>query len=82
MQARQRENEGEARKPPGIERNTQPDSAARRGQESHLRFGKAAGQIHEPVSGAVLDDRMTLYLCMGKSHRQGSTAGSDKRENE
>ncbi|MFK2809554.1 hypothetical protein ACIXWY_23410 [Bacteroides fragilis] len=55
---------------------------ARWGPKGHLRFGKAAGQIHEPVSGAVLDDRMTLYLCMGKSHRQGSTAGSDKRENE
>lgn len=37
--------------------------------------------ICEPVSGAVLDDRMTLYLRMGKSHRQGSVAGSDKNEN-
>ena len=81
MQARQRENEEKARKPPGIERNTQPDSAARRGPKGHLRFGKAAGQIREPVSGAVLDDRMTLYLRMGKSHRQGSAAGSDKNEN-
>ena len=81
MQARQRENEEKARKPPGIERNTQPDSAARRGPKVHLRFGKAAGQIREPVSGAVLDDRMTLYLRMGKSHRQGSAAGSDKNEN-
>jgi hypothetical protein len=78
---RQRENEEKARKPPGIERNTQPDSAARRGPKGHLRFGKAAGQIREPVSGAVLDDRMTLYLRMGKSHRQGSAAGSDKNEN-
>ena len=66
MQARQRENEGEARKPPGIERNTQPDSAARRGPEGHLRFGKAAGQIHEPVSEALLDDRNDAVPLHGK----------------
>ena len=76
MQARQRENEEKARKPPGIERNTQPDSAARRGPKGHLRFGKAAGQIREPVSGAVLDDRMTLYLRMGNHTDKGVRQGA------
>ena len=76
MQARQRENEEKARKPPGIERNTQPDSAARRGPKGHLRFGKAAGQIREPVSGAVLDDRMTLTFAWENHTDKGVRQGA------
>jgi hypothetical protein len=36
------------------------------GLKGHLRFGKAAVQIHEPVSMAVLDDRTTAVPLHGK----------------
>ena len=79
MQARQRENEEKARKPPGIERNTQPDRRSRRELKGHLRFGKAAGANPRAVSMAVLDTGRPLYLCMGKSNRRES-GGNEIRE--
>lgn len=81
MQARQREYEEKARKPPGIERNTQPDGCNTEETKRSSSIWEGCRSIRVPVSGAVLDARITLYLRMGKSHRQGSVAGSDKNEN-
>ncbi|WP_052340660.1 hypothetical protein [Bacteroides sp. 14(A)] len=49
------------------------------GLKGHLRFGKAAVQIHEPVSTAVLDDRTTAVPLHGKIQPTGS-ADSTIRE--
>ena len=67
MQVKQRGKEGKARKTVG-DFMEYPTRRAWHGEglKGHLRFGKAAVQIHEPVSMAVLDDRTTAVPLHGK----------------
>lgn len=74
MQVRQSEYEGKARKPPGIEGNTQPDGTARRGPEGELRFGKVVVPSASRLAERCLTTGMALYIRMGKSHRQRNAA--------
>lgn len=66
IQVRQSEYEGKARKPPGIEGNTQPDGTARKrtGRRASIREG--CRSIREPVGGTVFDDRNGVVHSHGK----------------
>lgn len=46
------------------------------GLKGDLRFGKAAVQIHKPVSTAVLDDRTTVVPLHGKISPTGIADGT------
>jgi len=50
------------------------------GLKGHLRFGKAAVQIHEPVSMAVLDDRTTAVPLHGKISPPGMADDANREE--
>ncbi len=61
-----------------------PNPTAQHGGDRKVIFdlGRLPGKYTSRLAKRYLTTEMTLYLCMEKSHRQGSTAGSDKRENE
>ena len=66
MQVRQSEYEGKARKPPGIEENTQPDGTARKRTGRRASIWKGCRSIREPVGGTVFDDRNGVVHSHGK----------------
>ena len=66
MQVKQRENEEKARKLPWISWNTQPDGRSKEGTERSSSIWEGCRSIHEPVSGAVLDDRNDAVPLHGK----------------
>ena len=56
-----------------------PTGTARRGLKGHLRFAEGCRKIHEPVSGAVLDDRATVVPLHGKISLTRTTDGAIKK---
>lgn len=66
MQVRQSEYEGKARKPPGIEGNTQPDGTTRKRSGRRASIRESWRSIREPVGGTVFDDRNGVVHSHGK----------------
>lgn len=67
-------NEGKARKPPGIERNTQPDGTVRKRTGRRTSIWRGRRSIYKPFNGAMFDDRNDVVHSHGKIAPEGSAA--------